>query len=86
MEWFKKAAEQGHPEASYNLALGHLKGLHNHIDETYYTFLSSLTFYSLFLYFLKRKAKELIKHAATNNVHEAQQTLDMLCSRGGCDE
>ena len=26
MEWFKKAADQGHPHASYNLAIGHLKG------------------------------------------------------------
>ncbi|KAK4301808.1 hypothetical protein Pmani_026075 [Petrolisthes manimaculis] len=26
MEWFYKAAEQGHPQASYNLAIGHLKG------------------------------------------------------------
>ena len=36
MEWFKKAAEQGHPAASYNLALGQLKGLHSHIDEKYF--------------------------------------------------
>ncbi|XP_013389315.1 uncharacterized protein LOC106165232 [Lingula anatina] len=28
MEWFKKAADQGHPHASYNLAVGHLNGLH----------------------------------------------------------
>uniref|UniRef100_K1PI67 Death ligand signal enhancer n=1 Tax=Magallana gigas TaxID=29159 RepID=K1PI67_MAGGI len=26
MEHFKKAADQGHPHASYNLAIGHLKG------------------------------------------------------------
>ncbi|XP_063842456.1 protein sel-1 homolog 1-like isoform X2 [Scylla paramamosain] len=26
MEWFSKAAEQGHPQASYNLAVGHLQG------------------------------------------------------------
>ncbi|XP_068237534.1 uncharacterized protein [Palaemon carinicauda] len=26
MEWFKKAADQGHPHASYNLAVGHLQG------------------------------------------------------------
>ncbi|KAJ8303047.1 hypothetical protein KUTeg_019443 [Tegillarca granosa] len=26
MEWFKKAADQGHPHAKYNLAIGHLKG------------------------------------------------------------
>ncbi|XP_033755139.1 uncharacterized protein LOC117338065 [Pecten maximus] len=26
MEWFRKAADQGHPHASYNLAVGHLKG------------------------------------------------------------
>uniref|UniRef100_A0A1I8FBN2 Sel1 repeat family protein n=1 Tax=Macrostomum lignano TaxID=282301 RepID=A0A1I8FBN2_9PLAT len=27
MRWFKQAAERGHPHASYNLAVGHLKGL-----------------------------------------------------------
>ncbi|XP_053655533.1 uncharacterized protein [Cherax quadricarinatus] len=26
MEWFKMAADQGHPEASYNIAVGHLQG------------------------------------------------------------
>ncbi|KAL8591711.1 hypothetical protein ACOMHN_061803 [Nucella lapillus] len=26
MEWFRKAADQGHPHAAYNLAVGHLKG------------------------------------------------------------
>ncbi|XP_048768025.2 secretory immunoglobulin A-binding protein EsiB-like isoform X1 [Ostrea edulis] len=26
MEHFKKAADQGHPHAAYNLAIGHLKG------------------------------------------------------------
>ncbi|MPC89495.1 hypothetical protein E2C01_084446 [Portunus trituberculatus] len=26
MEWFSKAADQGHPQASYNLAVGHLQG------------------------------------------------------------
>ena len=33
MEWFKKAAEQGHPHASYNLAVGQLRGMHDHIDD-----------------------------------------------------
>lgn len=27
MEWFRKAADQGHPHAAYNLAVGHLKGM-----------------------------------------------------------
>lgn len=27
MEWFKKASDQGHPHASFNLAVGHLKGI-----------------------------------------------------------
>ncbi|XP_046334957.1 uncharacterized protein HI_1625-like [Haliotis cracherodii] len=27
MEWFRKAADQGHPHASYNLAIGYLRGL-----------------------------------------------------------
>ena len=26
MSWFFRAAAQGHPEAAYNLAIGHLKG------------------------------------------------------------
>nr|XP_027232485.1 uncharacterized protein LOC113823951 [Penaeus vannamei] len=26
MEWFKKASDQGHPHAAYNLAVGHLQG------------------------------------------------------------
>ena len=34
MEWFKKAAEQGHPHASYNLAVGHLKGIKAGINQT----------------------------------------------------
>ncbi len=33
MEWFKKAADQGHPHASYNLAIGQLKGMHSHVDD-----------------------------------------------------
>lgn len=28
MEWFKKASDQGHPHAAYNLAVGHLQGYH----------------------------------------------------------
>lgn len=27
MVWYKKAAMQGHPHSSYNLAVGHLQGL-----------------------------------------------------------
>ena len=27
MKWYKKAADQGHPESSYNLAVGHFTGL-----------------------------------------------------------
>lgn len=27
MKWFRKAADQGHPHAAYNLAIGHLKGI-----------------------------------------------------------
>ena len=27
MQWFRKAADQGHPHASYNLAIGHLTGV-----------------------------------------------------------
>lgn len=35
MHWFKKAADQGHPHSSYNLAIGHLKGLKTPINQTY---------------------------------------------------
>lgn len=35
MEWFKKAADQGHPHASYNLAIGHLKGLKSQINQRF---------------------------------------------------
>ena len=27
MQWFRKASDQGHPHASYNLAIGHLTGI-----------------------------------------------------------
>lgn len=27
MDWFRRAADQGHPHSSYNLAIGHLNGL-----------------------------------------------------------
>jgi len=32
MEWFRKASDQGHPHASYNLAIGHMQGIHEHLD------------------------------------------------------
>ncbi len=34
MEYFKLAADQGHPHAAYNLAVGHLKGLKTPINKT----------------------------------------------------
>ena len=27
MEWLKLAADQGHPHAAYNVAVGHIQGL-----------------------------------------------------------
>ncbi|ELT97237.1 hypothetical protein CAPTEDRAFT_227108 [Capitella teleta] len=33
MEWFKKASDQGHPHAAYNLAIGHIKGIRKDILE-----------------------------------------------------
>jgi len=27
MRWFRLASDQGHPHASYNLAIGHLQGI-----------------------------------------------------------
>jgi TPR repeat protein len=38
MEWFKKAADQGHPHASYNLAVGHLKGIKANLTKKYFFF------------------------------------------------
>jgi TPR repeat protein len=34
MEWFKKAADQGHPHAAYNVALGHIKGIRTDLLES----------------------------------------------------
>lgn len=34
MEWFKKAADQGNPNAAYNLAVGHLKGYKTEINRS----------------------------------------------------
>ena len=34
MELFKAAADQGHPHASYNLAIGHLKGFKTPINDS----------------------------------------------------
>lgn len=32
MKWFRQAADQGHPHAAYNLAVGHLKGLKTDLE------------------------------------------------------
>ena len=32
MEWFARAATQGHPQSSYNLAIGHLSGLKTDLE------------------------------------------------------
>lgn len=32
MEWFRLAAQQGHPKSSYNLAIGHLSGLKTNLE------------------------------------------------------
>jgi TPR repeat protein len=32
MEWFRLAAQQGHPRSSYNLAIGHLSGLKTNLE------------------------------------------------------
>ena len=34
MDWFKLAADQGHPHSSYNLAVGHLKGIVTGLNQT----------------------------------------------------
>ena len=35
MEWFRLAAQQGHPRSSYNLAIGHLSGLKTNLEVEY---------------------------------------------------
>jgi TPR repeat protein len=35
MEYFRKAADQGHPHASYNLAVGYLQGMKTDIKPGY---------------------------------------------------
>lgn len=32
MQWFRKAADSGHPHASYNLAIGHLTGVKTDVE------------------------------------------------------
>ena len=32
MEWFRLAAQQGHPKSSYNLAIGHLSGMKTNLE------------------------------------------------------
>ncbi|KAF6039234.1 hypothetical protein EB796_002429 [Bugula neritina] len=39
MEYFKMAADQGHPHAAHNLAVGHIKGLHKLPDGEAYRLL-----------------------------------------------
>ncbi len=88
MHWFKKAADQGHPAASYNLAIGHLKGIKTPINRSYSFFsffiLKHCDQYLIFLIF-KRSVKGLIEHAANNEVHEAKLAWHNMCSAGGCD-
>ena len=32
MDWFRMAAQQGHPQSSYNLAIGHLSGMKTDLE------------------------------------------------------
>ena len=32
MAWFRMAAQQGHPQSSYNLAIGHLSGMKTDLE------------------------------------------------------
>ncbi|XP_064611851.1 secretory immunoglobulin A-binding protein EsiB-like [Liolophura sinensis] len=66
MQWFKKAADQGHAHASYNYAIGHLKGYKSDLR--------------------KGDAHKLIRHAASKGVKEAEETLNSVCTQGGCDK
>ncbi|KAK2192254.1 hypothetical protein NP493_36g06019 [Ridgeia piscesae] len=66
MHWFKKAADQGHPHASYNVAVGHLQGIRTDLLEP-------------------GEAHRLIKHAAKNGVKQANQAMEEVCARGGCE-
>ena len=37
MDWFRLAAQQGHPKSSYNLAIGHLSGLKTNLEVGFFT-------------------------------------------------
>ena len=32
MRWFRLASQRGHPDSSYNLAVGHLNGVHTDLE------------------------------------------------------
>ncbi|KAG8278227.1 hypothetical protein J6590_025543 [Homalodisca vitripennis] len=63
--WFKRAADQGHGHASYNLGVAHIQGF-NRLQR-------------------KGEAHDLIKHAASQGIKEAQHILDTACAKGECD-
>uniref|UniRef100_A0A1B6GPZ1 Uncharacterized protein n=1 Tax=Cuerna arida TaxID=1464854 RepID=A0A1B6GPZ1_9HEMI len=63
--WFKRAADQGHGHASYNLGVAHIQGF-NRLER-------------------KGEAHDLIKHAASQGIKEAQHVLETACTKGECD-
>ena len=86
---YRKAADQGHPHASYNLAVGHLKGLRTDIlkkglaHNSRYSTIHYMYVHNSHAYF--REPHTLIKHAASEGVKEADHVLNNICTRGGCE-
>jgi TPR repeat protein len=72
MEYFQQAAEQGHPHASYNLAVGHLKGLKTGINRRLefilLIFISEEEVFSIFLTRWKIYSKNLLDLKVLNQV------------------
>ncbi|KAA0186168.1 hypothetical protein HAZT_HAZT004006 [Hyalella azteca] len=81
MEWYKKAALQGHPHASYNLAVGHLQGMDVGLKPGYVNNGSV----RILISFLHRIGQNQGLHVI-QGVIEAADVLLKACSKGRCDD
>ena len=57
-EYFRRSADQGHPESAYNLAAGHLSGYKTDVKKgkSHCNSLTSIFYYSIILYDRRSKA------------------------------